>query len=355
MSKNRIKTIDGLRTIAVLGVIYAHNWGFAFSNPPLKIGINWAKILSVLGTGVDLFFVISGFCMYQMYATKEKNLNWQNYFDFIVRRWMRIAPAFYVCIFVTFGLFWYSTQQLLWKEILYTVTFMNNFFFEKGIGFHFWSLGTEWCFYLSLPLLLLCTHRLGFGITITLLMSLSLLARFFVAYYDIEVATSMIFTRFNEFAWGIIVAYLYQNKVNIPILSNLKGLFIGITVLCIGRFLMSTESKNIFGTYVYLCETIDVVILSLGYAIIIWNVLHSETLFSKFLALPFMQYLGKVSYSMYLWHWLVINYVAVWMIPLVGTTYIASIFTFMIVSLCTVVISHYSYIYFEAFYFNSRK
>ena len=95
LSLRRIPEIDGLRAVAVLGVLYAHVWAFGLGAPPLHLGpIDINRALSVFGTGVDLFFVISGFCMYAAYGSYEEAFSWDRYGRFIASRALRIYPAF---------------------------------------------------------------------------------------------------------------------------------------------------------------------------------------------------------------------------------------------------------------------
>ena len=59
----RIEPLDGLRTCAVLGVLWAHVWMF-FKNIPFPLaGVDINRLLAFGGIGVVLFFVIMGFCM----------------------------------------------------------------------------------------------------------------------------------------------------------------------------------------------------------------------------------------------------------------------------------------------------
>src|SRR5262245_49813726 len=98
--RDRIAPVDGLRALAVLGVLWWHVWMFS-GNPSLSVGrvgavnLDVNRAVSAIGTGVDLFFVISGFCMYLMYAKSQSVFSAQRYAAFIKRRWWRIAPAFY--------------------------------------------------------------------------------------------------------------------------------------------------------------------------------------------------------------------------------------------------------------------
>ncbi|HEY9302611.1 MAG TPA: acyltransferase family protein [Phormidium sp.] len=105
-TKNRIAPVDGLRAVAVFGVIWAHVWAFGSGIPVWSLGkigsinLDLNRAISVIGTGVDLFFVISGFCMYLMYAQKQTKFAWNTYATFLKKRWLRIAPNYYVAALV---------------------------------------------------------------------------------------------------------------------------------------------------------------------------------------------------------------------------------------------------------------
>ncbi len=173
----RIIQLDGFRTLAVFGVIWAHTWAFVFQSPSLKIVIDWARVISFFGTGVDLFFVISGFCMYQMYASKQTTFELQTFIQFIKKRWLRIAPAYYICVLVTVLIFFLQFGVFPWKETMVNILFINN----MGINlerpyliFHFWSLSVEWHFYLLLPLLIHSFFHYGFKKTIIIVLLINL-------------------------------------------------------------------------------------------------------------------------------------------------------------------------------------
>lgn len=124
----RISKIDGYRTIAVVGVVWTHVWSF-FGNPPIIIfGLNIAGLLSFGGTGVDLFFVISGFCMYLMYVSKERQFNFHNYWVYLKKRFIRIAPAFYTAIFA-YSLIAanFNLIEIDWKYNLLNASFVRTY------------------------------------------------------------------------------------------------------------------------------------------------------------------------------------------------------------------------------------
>jgi peptidoglycan/LPS O-acetylase OafA/YrhL len=152
----RIAPLDGLRSVAVLGVIWAHCWLFT-GNPGLfAFGVNFNKVIAILGNGVDLFFVISGFCMELMYA------NSKGFAGFLRRRWLRIAPAFYVAGLATASYVWATTGLLEWRCLVEHLFFVHTVVpGAQVLASPFWSLATEWHFYMLLPPLAWLARRLG--------------------------------------------------------------------------------------------------------------------------------------------------------------------------------------------------
>lgn len=357
----RIIQLDGLRTLAVFGVIWAHTWAFIFQTPALNIGINWAKVISFFGTGVDLFFVISGFCMYQMYAGKQTTFELQSFIQFIKKRWLRIAPAYYVCVFITGLIFFLQFGVIPYKETLVNILFINN----TGIPldnphliFHFWSLSVEWHFYLLLPLLIHSFFHYGFKKTIIIVLLINLLLKFILNYSFSEFApywSSQIFNKFMAFGFGIIVAKLYTHNYKIPVLlSGNIGFLVALLIAYLGRIAMTNEVLNFSGNLLPLLNTINEPILALGYALMVWNVISSTSIFARFFSNSIVVYLGKISYSIYLWHWIVCSSLGVFIVKYLGYGFWANQAGFVAIMIVTIFIAHFSYQWFESFYFKKK-
>src|SRR5688572_17459077 len=143
-----IKPFEGLRGIAILLVLIYH----LFPYIPIA-GIGW--------TGVDLFFVLSGFLITRiLLETKNKPKYFQRFYT---KRALRIFPLYYlfiiVCVIIN-HLIPLNGLKLLPENILYVLTYTLNFQFYdiNGLvpGFamnHFWSLAIEEHFYLIWPLM----------------------------------------------------------------------------------------------------------------------------------------------------------------------------------------------------------
>jgi peptidoglycan/LPS O-acetylase OafA/YrhL len=109
--KTKIAKLDGLRALAALGVLWIHIWTI-HGNPRFKIaGLDITNILALGGNGVDLFFVISGFCMYYFYAHKA-TFSYLDFWTFIKKRWQRLSPAFYTATLVYIAFAYYTNLEI---------------------------------------------------------------------------------------------------------------------------------------------------------------------------------------------------------------------------------------------------
>ena len=146
-SKDRILNIDILRGIAILFVVIFH-YTSHYSPEYLLRSDNWSLGIASYGwSGVDIFFIVSGYCI-AMTIIKT-----HNYFEFILRRFARIYPAYVFCGIIT--LIFYSFFDLPGREVNWTTGFMNLVFanFIPGINYQYidgvyWALIVELKFYI---------------------------------------------------------------------------------------------------------------------------------------------------------------------------------------------------------------
>lgn len=361
MDNQRIKILDGFRAIAVLGVLWAHIWMF-YANPGFVLfHVNIAQPISFLGNGVDLFFVISGFCMYLMYTSRSKSdITWPWVRGYLKKRWFRIAPAFYVAIIV-YGLVavGFSVTNFDWVYALKNFLFVRNFF-DEGTQYapHFWSLYTEWQFYLLLPFLLILINKYPFTRVISGIVIVSLAFRFIAAVLlspdNFNLVSFSLPCRLIEFVMGIIVAHIFLSGKKTA--GNWGVFILGLGVAIAGRILLSANFHN-RADWIGICsKAFDIFLLSGGYAIVILSALSFRSGIAKFLEFPLLTSIGKYSYSMYLWHWLI----AEWLTMLVKSKidahpFLLVNFTFVLSVVLLVPVSALSYKLFEAPYFRRRQ
>lgn len=131
--------VDAWRGFAALMVVYAHFWAFS--------GHDW-PLLRLSFTGVDLFFVLSGFVFAPYFWGRSLSLP-----AFALRRFFRMYPAFLLALALYVALKWHAGHPLLYLGEHLTFTFLQS----RAMAFYynppFWSLPAEVEFYLWLPLL----------------------------------------------------------------------------------------------------------------------------------------------------------------------------------------------------------
>src|SRR5438874_883596 len=140
---SRNQSLDVLRGIAVLMVIFSHyflTWDLGST-----VGI-------VLGRGVDLFFVLSGYLISGLLFEDFKRTGTINLRRFWIRRGLKIYPAFYAMLGFTVIVFRFHAHGFppgMWSELFFVQSYI------APIWPHTWSLAVEEHFYVALPLLLL--------------------------------------------------------------------------------------------------------------------------------------------------------------------------------------------------------
>ncbi len=150
--------LDALRLLAVLLVLGRH------LSPPPDAWPGWAKAIVqtwIRGgwVGVDLFFVLSGFLVSGLLFSEAKASSRIDVSRFLVRRGLKIYPAFLVMILVTLLVRLAGHREISIWGLAAEVSFMQSYF--PGLWNHTWSLSVEEHFYLLLLVFLVLTIRSG--------------------------------------------------------------------------------------------------------------------------------------------------------------------------------------------------
>ncbi len=295
MMKYRIE-IDGLRAIAIVPVILFH------------LGYN---IVRGGYLGVDVFFVISGYLITSILTNDIENQNFSMY-RFWLRRIKRLLPlllsvVLFTLIFCLFFVF-KPTVKSISKDIFPVIFSYFNFHAlfdfgdywgeksEQSFFLHTWSLSVEEQFYLFYPFYLYFSFKLFSNFIVPIL--LITLASFSFFVYEItfninvDFAFYMLPTRIWELSLGGLVSLIKIRKS--------KNSFPNLFFPSIG-FLM------IVWSYFFGARNIDHTVLFpvIGSTLIIMYSSTSEIV-GKFLSMRILVFIGKISYSLYLWHWVVI-------------------------------------------------
>ncbi len=286
--------IDGLRAVAVLGVVLFH----------AGLGLPGGYV------GVDVFFVISGFLITGI-LLRDLQQNTFSLTQFWQRRIRRILPAVsvMVCLVLVAGYFLldpYSlvhlarsgqAQSLLWA----------NVFFEQETGYfataseykpllHTWTLALEEQFYLCFPILLMLLYRLNRRLAHSILA----LAAF------LSLAFCILWTpRYPDFsfyllptrAWELALGGMLAMAPNLAPRSRwgaelVSWLGLGLLLLSFGWL----DAHSSFPGYHALLPVLATVFLIAAHT-------HVRPSLQKILACPALVGVGLISYSLYLWHW----------------------------------------------------
>ncbi len=286
--------IDGLRAVAVLAVLFYHAGFNRFSGGFV---------------GVDVFFVISGFLITKKIAEEilENKFTLSRFYE---KRIRRIYPALFTVILLTLAvgawLYDIATYRELGQSATATTLFLSNIFFWTQSGYfespsalkpllHMWSLSVEEQFYLGLPLLLVFSFRY-FKKHVRLILVLIAEASFIVAVYTLDQDPSAAFfltqSRIWELLTGSLLALSNPGKMG-PKARNFLSAS-GMSLILASVLLYSEETAF---------PGAAAIPPVLGSALIIAAGIQGDSLIQKILrAKPFVL-IGKISYSLYLWHW----------------------------------------------------
>ena len=154
----------------------------------------------------------------------------------------------------------------------------------------------------------------------------------------------------------IIAAKMYVENKPLPVIfRGFWGFILAVAIAGSGVTIMVTEVYNHFYAYAFVLKAMGEPVLTFGFAAMLLNVIESRNIFSKLLSLDSMQFLGRISYSMYLWHWIICwTFCNIFISKgLVSSPYLITAF---FISLGVVLpVSWISYKLFEAPYFKTGK
>ncbi|WP_197077585.1 acyltransferase family protein [Hyphomicrobium sp. 99] len=295
--------IDGLRAVAILGVLAFH---FGLGGVTGGYG------------GVDVFFVISGFLIAGI-IRGELEAGTFSLAQFYARRIRRILPALVVCLLATTiaaTVIFFPHDLVTYGRSLQSVaTGTSNFYFAKKAGdyfggvaaemplLHTWSLSIEEQFYAVFPLVIMLLFRFRRSF-VTSVMAIAVVASLAYSVSAVSHAPAQAFFssagRVWELLCGTMLAFGLLPQVRNGIVREAEA-FIGAAIICWCYFSYTASTPFPGLAAVPLC---------LGAVLIIHSGIGSErdtdlpkTIIARLLASSPGVALGKISYSVYLWHW----------------------------------------------------
>jgi peptidoglycan/LPS O-acetylase OafA/YrhL len=323
--------IDGLRAVAVLAVMVYH---FFPANLPNG------------GLGVDIFFVISGFVITASIYHRQRTALKDFLVTFFTRRIKRLMPALVGMIVITsllLPLVDPFPEQSIYAAVAAIFGLSNNYLYiveqdyfgptaELNPFTHTWSLGVEEQFYVLFPFIVWFGWRFngwrGVAIVLGALALLSLVAWGMVFDEDPLAAFYLVIFRFWQIAAGALTFLLqlrFSGKPDIKGAVYLKQLVtVAIAVALFLPVIIDRQWATVFSV-VATC------------AVLYWIRDDSAQMWALHARLS--RYFGKISYSLYLWHWPVVVFLS-WT---VGTHMGIS----MLGIIASIFMAHLSWVYLE--------
>lgn len=295
----RIPALDGLRGIAVAMVVAHHYWGVSGDNA-------WQRFLNTGWVGVDLFFGLSGFLITRIVLLNSKKSNFLPVF--LVRRLLRIVLPYYVflaCAFFTAIIWQLPLVQAPWAifalnlQAFFMAITNQTYFSYLGIT---WSLSWEEMFYFILPLF----ARLGGVANLPILaiggIILAPALRCLHSYYY-PVSGVLLLIRPDSLFWGILLALGETSTFYRDLLKRRRGLLkVGAVLLSAG--LMAVIYRNKPASLSPHASNVLCSAVALWSVVVVSLVLHASPtgFISRFVTASALRYLGRISFSIYLYH-----------------------------------------------------
>jgi len=290
--------IDGLRCLAVTPVVAYH------------AGVPW---VSGGFTGVDIFFVVSGFLITSL--VREQIIAERfSLADFYARRARRLFPALMTMLVVSSGFAWWllmpSEFEDFGESLATSAAFSSNILFWSEAGYfdgpsdfkpllHTWSLAVEEHFYLFFPALLLllrATSVKSLALVVLGLFVLSLALQLIYINRSPDAAFFLSPNRFWELLIGAITAIALRHSSPDKHGGPLREVIAAVGLFCIGYAIFFFDNNTNFPGAAALMPCI-------GTALIIASGAGGTSYINRALQWRPLVAIGLISYSLYLWHW----------------------------------------------------
>lgn len=315
-SKNMRHDITGLRAIAVASVVLYH-----YSKQILPGGFS----------GVDIFFVISGYLMTAIIITGSTENNF-SYVKFIKSRANRILPALLTVVFFVLVLGYLFIAPSGYKEIakhaLASITFLSNFIYNSESGYfdtasdskfllHTWSLSAEWQFYLIYPMAVLLLKKLTTINKIKMIITISTILLFAFSLYLSNTDKASAYFLIQSRGWEMLfggLAYLYPLNPKNNIIKKTSPKTIeatGLALIVVG--LTCIDQTSLWPGYLSLLPVLGTYLCLMA---------NNNTSYLDNVA---FRAIGLWSYSIYLLHWPVLVFAKQLSIKLNLSFYLATI------------------------------
>ncbi len=299
----QIKGLDTLRAFAVIFVIIEH-WGPPFDRQLPVLSFIYKYLIPNGQFGVDLFFVLSGFLITTILLNaRTENKNKNRMFivkNFIIRRALRIFPIYYLMLFILLLLHYPNLRAHIWYYLTYT---SNILFYRSGAWGaipHTWSLAVEEQFYLVWPWAILFVKEkyLKYVFIVSIIVGIT-------GSYMITVVLHkgfqpvLVYNCIGCFGMGGYYAYARLNETRQKLFTSRFFPVFLITLVVYFHWIYIYD--QFWGHTNFMFRMIDGVIALQMIILAVNN--KSEVIRKYLLENRALNYIGRISYSIYLYHY----------------------------------------------------
>lgn len=304
--RERYPALTGIRAFGAIAVFFDHF-------PPRA---DWHIIINVMA----FFYVLSGFLIVRLYHEQARlSREWLS--KYFINRFARIYPVYFLLL--TVGVLLQRDFNPAVLASNYTLTHAL-FYHAKLILAPSWSLTVEECFYALAPLLMVLTRREGFaaafGLTSALLGAALFVSRLDIGFLQTPafVLSTTFFGHFAEFLAGMYLALLVTRLEKAGALSaagrwrTVAGLA-GVSALTLTMLLLYRRPPLDYAAII----VINNFLMPGPIALLYCGLIREDTMLSRALSGNLARWLGRGSYSFYLLHMLIIDYLSMPLLSLV--------------------------------------
>jgi len=298
----RIKEIQALRALASLLVVIYH-----------------AKLIGGGYIGVDIFYVISGYLITGLLLRELENSRTLSFKSFYTRRIKRLLPSSFLVLICTAVVAWLlypaTMRHELGKDIAAAGIYISNFLFAvwqmdyQNLGaippvvIHYWSLAVEEQFYLIWPLLIFILHKRGGRRLVGQGVAAITVASFIWSYVQTHTSPIWAFYSLPTRAWELGIGALL---LFIPKFTRGKRPLAAAAMAAIAYGSVYFNDNTAFPGVAALLPVIAT-------AIAIGTIGYWPEILKSISHLRIVQWIGEISYPLYLWHWPVLVIPAVYL------------------------------------------
>ena len=297
--RNQYPALDGIRGLAILLVVFFHNFGFL-----QYFGFGWL--------GVDLFFVLSGYLITDILVRTVGNKHYLR--NFYLKRILRIFPLYYLVLSVT--VFILPNISGIWDNLQFYVEnqwwlwlYLQNWLYvikepeQTNFLLHFWSLAVEEQFYLFWPLVILLLRNPGRLIIATVFFLIVVLITRIILWVNqvegLEYFGLYTFTRVDGICIGSLLALIiYQDR---DWLSKYTGFIVFIVAgLNFLFYFLNRASDFSFPFFPFIGYTTFAIV----FAVLVYEAVQAKTkIINLIFTNPILRFFGTISYGFYVFHW----------------------------------------------------